>query len=201
MVLLLVLRMVATTGASIAETRWDSILTSETCASASSSVQELAKIVNTRDETYQCLGVSVDSREAITGIRFEMHGFDVDPASGKQIARNVRIREFAPAQLASEQGALLDGIPGHDAVMLRGDIDAEKTTASLVVKFLYNGLTDEFRACKAMLVRGQGGDWHLVDTYHRPVSLVVVKTWGLPVIGTIGIEALPGICASGQAAS
>jgi hypothetical protein len=56
-------------------------------------------------------------------------------------------------------------------------------------------VTGEYRACRMALIRAAGGAWHLVDARDREVTLVVVKTWDLPVVGTIGIAALQGICA------
>lgn len=169
---------------------------SEDCAKGSPSVQPLAKIINTRDASFQCLGVSVDGRANIRAIRFEKHERSTARKVEDDSASEVSVREFTPAEIASEHGAVLDGVPGHDAVMLRGAVDAAQTNVPLVVTFLHNGLTGEYRACRTTLVREADENWRLLDARLRPVSLVVVRTWALPLIGTVGIEAVQGICSA-----
>jgi hypothetical protein len=83
-------------------------------------------------------------------------------------------------------------------VILQGQIVAGMTKASLVIRFLYNGLYGEFRQCRVTLTRGQSGNWQLLDAQKRTVPLVVVKTWALLIIGTVGIETLQGICTAGE---
>jgi hypothetical protein len=167
---------------------------SDGCASAVSGVQSLAKVVSTRDANYHCLGVSVDGSANILGIRFETHEM---ATTRRQVPRPVRVKEFAPIDVASEHGAVLDGTPGHDAVILQGRIVAGSPVASLVIRFLHNGITGEFQECPIRLDRREDGNWHLVNDHDQDVSTVLVKTWSLPIVGTVGIETLAGICASG----
>lgn len=164
------------------------------CADAPVQVQPLAKIINTRDDNYQCLGVSVDARAEITAVRFETHEFDRDAESREPVERRVRVREFTPDEIARASGVVLDGRPGHDAVILQGDIVAGRSSAALNLRFLHNGLTSEFRQCAVKLDHAHGAAWRLVDSRNRAVPLVVVKTWALPLFGTIGIDTLQGIC-------
>jgi len=163
----------------------------EDCASRSAAVQPLAKILNTRDASFDCLGLSVDARAEITGIRFEKHAAGAGLRPAPALAD---VREFAPAEVASARGAVLDGTPGHDAVLLHGEIDTGRATVPLTVTFLHNGLTGEYRACAASLDRGADGAWHLSDARHRRIAQVVVETWRLPVIGVVGIDQLRGLC-------
>jgi hypothetical protein len=186
--LLCLLTVGAATGTGFADPRVATATMAADCAARSGSVQPLAKIVNTRDRSFDCLGLSLDARANIAAIRFEKHDSSVTAAA-------IHVREFSPAEVATARGAVLDGTPGHDAVVLRGQIGAGATSVPLVVTFLYNGFTGEYRACRATLDRVAGGGWRLMDADDRPVSVVVVKTWGLPVIGTVGIAALQGICA------
>ncbi len=160
-------------------------------------IQLLARIVNTRDNNYHLLGVMLDGKANITGLRFETHEVDLDRASHQLTSRDIHVREFSPAAIASPHGAVLDGTPGHDAIILRGSIAPDAATAALVVSFLYNGFTGETRACRVTLTREKERDWHLLNSQDQPVSLIVVKTRALPVIGTVGIETLQGICANG----
>jgi len=165
------------------------------CSPASASVQQIAKITNTRDRNFHCLGVTVDRQSNITAIRFETHEVDADREDRAGASRHVKVREFAPRDIASEKGVVLDGAPGHDAVILKGNIVEGRSSDPLVVKFLYNGLTDQFRECRIALKRGGDVGWHLVNAENRRVPLVVVETWSLPLLGTVGIKTLQGLCA------
>jgi hypothetical protein len=156
------------------------------CEPASPQLQPLAKIVNTRDETYHCLGVSVDARAEITAIRFETHAL--------ADAGVARVRSFTPDEIARTQGAVLDGTPGHDAVVLQGDIVRGQTRATLNLKFLYNGITGEFHQCAVTLDRAGGSAWRLANSHEDAFPVVVVRTWAVPIIGTIGIDTVEGIC-------
>jgi hypothetical protein len=165
------------------------------CSAGSASVQQIAKITNTRDRNFHCLGVAVDRQANITAIRFETHEFDADRQSRGAAPRSVKVREFSPSDIASEKGVVLDGAPGHDAVILQGNIVEGHSSDQLVVKYLYNGLTDQFRECRVALKRGGDVGWHLVNADNRRVPLVVVETWSLPLVGTVGIKTLQGLCA------
>lgn len=167
---------------------------SSDCASSTKAVQQLARIVNTRDDGFHCLGVSVDGAANIIGIRFESHAVEVEGPSRRPVLRDAGIREFALSEIASPAGAVLDGSPGHDAVILQGRIPGA-AAAHLVVKYLYNGITNEYRKCDVTLDRGERLNWRLLGTERRDVTLIVVKTWALPIIGTVGIETLEGLCA------
>ena len=94
-----------------------------------------------------------------------------------------------------DRASVAAAVPGHDAVILQGDIVEGRSSDQLVVKFLYNGLTDQFRECRVALKRGRDIGWHLVNAENRSVPLVVVETWSLPLVGTVGIKTLQGLCA------
>jgi hypothetical protein len=154
------------------------------CRSTTNAVQPLATILNTYDRGYQCLGVLMDAGANIVAIRFESH-----PPDGRDSRR-----DFLPAEMASDRGAVLDGRPGHDAVILRGRIAAGTTSAALTLDFLRNGLTGEYGHCGFSLVRDGYNRWHLVDALGRPESSIVIETWSLPLVGTVGIDDVHGIC-------
>jgi hypothetical protein len=164
------------------------------CPVVSPSVQQLAKIENTRDFSYNCLSVSIDASANILAVRFEKHDFGSTRGSTRT-PLPLQIREFTPAEIATDQGVVLDGTPGHDAIKLRGRIVAGAAAAALVVSYLYNGIAGEFRECGVALQRN-GLNWRLVNAENRKVPLVVVRTWALPLIGTVGIDTLQGICPS-----
>ena len=156
------------------------------CERASPELQPLAKVVNTRDLTYHCLGVSVDARAEITAIRFETHA----PAE----AGIARVRSFTPDEIARTQGVVLDGTPGHDAVILQGDIIPGQPRTTLQLKFLHNGITGEFYQCAVTLDRTAGTPWRLANARPGTFPVVVVRTWAVPLFGTIGIDTVEGIC-------
>lgn len=165
------------------------------CSPASASVQQIAKITNTRDRNFHCLGVAVDRQANITAVRFETHEIDADRQDRGGAPHSVKVREFAPRDIASEKGVVLDGAPGHDAVILQGNIVEGRSSDQLVVKFLYNGLTDQFRECRVALKHSRDVGWHLVNAENRRVPRIVVETWSLPLVGTVGIKTLQGLCA------
>jgi hypothetical protein len=156
------------------------------CRGTTGAVQPLAMVRNSYDRDYECLGVRVDASANLVAIRFERH-----PSDGRDTNR-----EFSPAEVASDRGAVLDGRPGHDALILRGRIAARTSSAALTLEFLRNGLTDEYRQCGFSLERDAYNRWHLLDARGRSQSLIVVETWSLPLIGTLGIDDVRGICAT-----
>jgi hypothetical protein len=90
---------------------------------------------------------------------------------------------------------VLDGAPGRDAVLLRGPITGGVAVARLVVSYLHNGFVGEFRECNVALERDDASRWRLMDAQHNPVSRILVRTWAVPLVGTVGIETLQGVCA------
>lgn len=170
--------------------------TTEACGRGSASLQPILKIINTRDANFDCVAVTLDERANIRAFRFEKHDGDVARRPPNAAPANIHTRDVTPAEMASDRGAVLDGVPGHDAVMLRGDLEPAQSSVPLVLSFLYNGFTGEYRACNTTLTRGPDRRWRLIDGEQRPISLVVVKTRVLPLIGTVGIETLQGICAA-----
>jgi hypothetical protein len=159
--------------------------TDDACETASPQLQPLAKVVNTRDTTYHCLGVSIDARAEITAIRFETH------AAAEAIAS---VRSFTPDEIARTQGVVLDGTPGHDAVILQGDIVPGQPSTTLHLKFLHNGITGEFYQCAVTIDRAEGAPWRLAHARADAFPVVVVRTWAVPLLGTIGIDTVEGIC-------
>ncbi|HEV2549020.1 MAG TPA: hypothetical protein VGU20_16890 [Stellaceae bacterium] len=156
------------------------------CGTASPELQPLAKVVNTRDTTYHCLGVSVDAHAEIVAIRFETHS--------AAEAGGARVRSFTPDEIARTQGVVLDGTPGHDAVILQGDIVAGQPSTTLHLKFLHNGITGEFYQCAVTLDHTEGAPWRLGNRRPDAFPVVVVRTWAMPFFGTVGIDTVEGIC-------
>jgi hypothetical protein len=102
-----------------------------------------------------------------------------------------QVREFTPAEIAAGQGVVLDN-PGHDAI--KPEAASSRCPPPLVVSYLH-GLVGEFRECGLSLQRN-GPNWRLMNAESRIVPLVVVRTWALPLVGTVGIDTLQGICPS-----
>lgn len=158
------------------------------CIARSGPVQFLAEISNTRDSNVDCLGLRVEGN-TIAALRIESH----HPADWRA---PVKIEEFPIAQIAGPRGAVLDGADGHDAVILRGSVSARDGHAQLVTSYLYNGLTGEYRSCPIRIDRiaDAAPSWRLVNRFNETVSRIVVRTRNVPVLGTIGIANLDGVC-------
>jgi hypothetical protein len=96
--------------------------------------------------------------------------------------------------IESTRGAVLDGVPGHDAIVLRGRFFAGSGKLELVTSFLYNGFTSEYHSCEITLDRTPVTGWRLVNRLDQTISHIVVKTRQIPLLGTFGIANLEGAC-------
>jgi hypothetical protein len=150
------------------------------CAPDTAAVRQLAQIFNSRDDGFQCLGITI-AGQAIAAIRFETHA-----SSQRAGTAAVRVSEFPVSLIESRDGAVLDGTPGH--------FTRPSTSADLVIRYLYNGFTSEYHQCAVTIDQGADADWHLVNALHQTVTRIFVRTWALPLIGTAGIADLEGAC-------
>jgi hypothetical protein len=125
----------------------------------------------------------------VVALRLETHHV---PASGRQAG--VSIEEFPLAVVESSHGAVLDGVPGHDAIILRGHFPKAPAKVELMTTFLYNGFTNEYRSCPITLDREPNGGWRLLNRFNQIVSHIAVRTREMPVIGAFGIADLEGVC-------
>jgi len=162
------------------------------CSPDLDSMQQLAKIVNSRDDSYHCVGLTI-SNDAVRSIRFETHRFSSDHGS---ISENIKVIDFPVALIESSHGAVLEGEPGHDAVILQGRFSRPTTTAVLIIQYLYDGFTGGYRSCEIRLDKSADSRWHLMNARHENISRIVVRTWSLPLIGVAGISSLEGACPS-----
>ncbi len=153
-------------------------------------VQQLAQVLNSRDDGFHCLGVALSGGD-IKAIVFETHPSSREVASG---GPTTRTREFPVPLIESGSGAVLEGTPGHDAVILQGRFARPATSAELVIRYLYNGITGEYRQCAVGIGKTTDGKWHLLDQRHRNVERIVVRTREVPLLGTVGIANLEGAC-------
>lgn len=163
----------------------------DTCAKSTAAFTQLAMIDNETDGSFQCLGVALDNG-AIKAIRVETHRFS-SPARRKDTER-VTVEAYPESVLESSRGAVLDGVPGHDAIVLRGHFSRSSGRLELVTSFLYNGFTSEYRSCQITLDHTPAAGWHLVNGRDQTVSHIMVKTREIPLIGTFGIANLEGAC-------
>ena len=168
------------------------------CAARTATLHPLAVVRNTRDRDFSCLGLIVDAGAMPVALRFEVH--HGRPAAGdRRPSPQIEVKEFDRALIASSKGAVLDGQPGHDAVILQGALPGRAGAAPLAVRYLYNGITGEWRQCRITLRLGAERRWRLENALHETVPEVLVRTWSLPVLGTAGIATLDGICAHPRA--
>lgn len=161
------------------------------CAGSTASIKQLATIDNSSDGSFQCLGLSMEGN-TVKGIHLETHRFVSTGAHTE--SDQVKITEFSMAMVGSSHGAVLDGVPGHDAIILQGHFSTTSGMATLVTSYLYNGFTGEYRSCQMTLVRAPDASWHLADRFGRTVSHIVVRTREIPLIGAFGIANLDGAC-------
>ena len=160
------------------------------CSADTARVRQIALIFNSRDDGFDCLGLAI-AEDAITAIHFESHTSSGDVADGQP---PLRIHEFTIGQIETRHGAVLDGTPGHDAVILQGRFARPATRAELTIHFLYNGITNDYRQCAVTIGRSADHAWHLLNAFHQVVDRIFVRTWSLPLVGTAGIANLEGAC-------
>lgn len=163
----------------------------ESCAKSSASIRQLATIESRRDPKFQCLGLSLDG-DTVKAIRLETHNFA--SAARQPESERIEIAEFPPSVVESTHGAVLDGVPGHDAIILQGHLAAPPAKAELVTSYLYNGFTGEYRSCRITLEQAPDAGWRLVNRDDQTVLHIEVKTREMPMFGTFGIAILEGAC-------
>ena len=161
------------------------------CARSTDKVKQLAVIENSAEGSFQCLGLSLEG-ETVKALRLETHNF-MSPSGHPDVERIV-ITEFPPAVVESNRGAVLDGVPGHDAIILQGNLSMPSGKKQLVTSYLYNGITGEYRSCQIALERVPDAGWRLVNRFDQTISHIVVKTRQIPLIGEFGIASLDGAC-------
>jgi hypothetical protein len=163
----------------------------KSCASAKAATLPIAIIDKIGERDFQCLGVSLENG-AIKTILLETHSFaDI----GKQPEQErTRLEEFPQAVIDSLRGAVLDGIPGHDAIILRGRFITPSHKLELVASFLYNGFTNEYHSCRITLEKTPNRNWRLVDRLDQTITHIAVRTRQMPLIGAFGIANLDGAC-------
>ena len=161
----------------------------QTCSRSTHSIRQLAVIDHTSDGGFQCIGVFVEG-DTVKAIRLERHSFVASPKETEQ----VNVVEYPASTVDSRRGAVIDGIPGHDAILLRGHFPAATGHGDLEISYLYNGLTGEYRSCQVELDRTSNTGWRLVNRLAQPISLIMVRLRQLPIIGTVGIANLEGAC-------
>jgi hypothetical protein len=161
------------------------------CSRSTDRVQQLATIESENEARFQCLGISVEG-ETVKALRLETHRF----ASGRGLAdrEQVVVAEFLPAVVEGSHGAVLDGVPGHDAIILQGKLAMSAGKIRLVTSYLYNGFTGEYRTCQITLGRTPDEGWRLFNRSAQSISHIVIKTRQIPVIGAFGIAGLEGAC-------
>jgi len=162
-----------------------------TCADSSASIQQLAMIDSAHDSKFQCLGLSLEG-DTVKALRLETHSF---ASTGRHPGpERIDIAEFSAAVVESSRGAVLDGVPGHDAITLQGHLVTPSNRAELVTSYLYNGFTGEYRSCQITLERLPDAGWRLINRFYQPVSHIEVTTRQMPGFGTFGIATLQGAC-------
>jgi hypothetical protein len=165
------------------------------CVNSDKSTRQLATIESTGDSSFQCLSLSLDG-DTVKALRVETHRFA--SSERRPDTEHVEFAEFPVAVIESSHGAVLDGIPGHDAVILQGHFSTPPRSAMLVTSYLYNGFTGEYRSCQISLDRGPDTGWRLRNGFAQTVSHIVIRTREIPLLGMFGIASLDGACTRGD---
>jgi hypothetical protein len=163
----------------------------DACANSTRLLKQLAVMDNASDGSFQCLGVLL-AGDRVKAIRVETHSFA--SSARRKESEKIKIDEFSQAELESSHGAVLDGVPGHDAIILRGHFSESSGRSELVITFLYNGITAEYHSCQITLNGSPNTGWRLVNRLDQTISHIMVKTREIPLFGTFGISNLEGAC-------
>jgi hypothetical protein len=161
------------------------------CTNITNSTKQLAMIDSTGDDSFQCLGLSVEGG-TVKAIRLETHG--IASASRHMDSQQFETTEFPRAVMESRRGAVLDGRPGHDAIVLRGHFPTIPGNMELVISYLYNGITNEYRSCPLSLRWAPDRGWRLANGFGQTVFHIDIITRSVPIVGIIGIANLAGAC-------
>jgi len=169
-----------------------------TCSISTRSVKQLAVIDTTSEGGFQCLGVSVEG-DTVTAVRLERHSFT--SAVGQPVSEQIKIVEFPAAVVDSVHGAIIDGVPGHDAIILRGHFSPQPGKVELDLSYLFDGFTGTFHSCPVTLDSTAATGWRLINRFDQTISHIVATMHRVPLIGVIGIADLEGACTAhnGQA--
>jgi len=130
------------------------------CGISTQSFKQLAVIEHAADDSFQCLGLTLDG-QTVMAIRLETHRFSRD--SAHLGAGHIDVLAFPPEVVRSTHGAVLDGVPGHDAIILRGALVGQSDPQHLMMSYLYNGFTGEYRSCQVTLEHAIEPGWRLVN--------------------------------------
>jgi hypothetical protein len=161
------------------------------CTSITTSTKQLAMIDSAGDDSFQCLGLSLEGH-TVTAIRLETHG--TASAGQHSDLQSIMVAEFPKTMMESPRGAVLDGRPGHDAIVLRGHLPSAPGNIELVISYLYNGMIGEYRSCPLTLRWASDTGWRLTNGVDQTVSHIDIVTRSIPVVGIIGIANLEGAC-------
>ncbi len=161
------------------------------CGANTTFTWHLARIDGADGDSFQCLGALFEG-DRVKAIRVETYRFTSDES--RHGFDGVKVEDFPDSVLESPRGAVLDGVPGHDAIVLHGRMPASAGRVDLETSFLYNGITGEYRNCAIALERAPDVGWRLVDSLDRTISHIVVRTRQIPLIGMFGISTLEGAC-------
>ena len=161
------------------------------CSTSTATTLQLAVIDTVGDRQFQCLGLSLDG-DTVKAIRLETHRFPSGEVKADQA--EIKIEEFPEAVTTSSRGAVLDGVPGHDAIILRGQISAPTGESALVFSYLYNGITGDYHNCRITLEHTAATGWRLVNRLDQTVAHIVIVTRQIPMVGVFGIANLEGAC-------
>ncbi|MGZ3695393.1 MAG: hypothetical protein ACXWQO_14850 [Bdellovibrionota bacterium] len=145
-------------------------------------LQKLITFSNDRDAIVNRMSVMIDSKNLVAGVYMDEN-------------TNVSIRSFGPGSGAaflrdiesSEGGVLFEG-QGHKVVLMQGKLNRETQEGRFQMRYLANGLTNNYEACDVLLKKDDKG-WFLQNAYtNKKITAAKLITWSL------GLSTLQGIC-------
>jgi hypothetical protein len=95
---------------------------------------------------------------------------------------------FTAAQVAAPAGVVVLSGQGHNVLFLQGAMDAKSGEGRFHLKYLANGLTNNYSTCD-FLVKKSGSNYFAANAYTGArITSAKIITWSL------GLKTLQGIC-------
>lgn len=146
------------------------------------SAQKLLTLSNDRNAATNDVDFTLDSSNMVQGVAY------ITNDAGKTIEKDFTLKD-----MATGDGAVLEEQQGVKALELKGTVDANKGTGTLVFHYIANGFSGEYKDCNLNVMRDSSGQWIAINAYtNQPVTAAKIITYSL------GITTLDGICPAGN---
>ena len=141
-------------------------------------LQSLFSWTNDRDANKDSFNLMIDDKDLVAGMFLKLDSGQTDGTDGT----------FWERDIESTDGALVLEGQGHKVMFLLGKLDRASQEGRFSLKYLANGLTNQFSTCD-FLLKKDGNAWYVKNAYNgQKVTQMKIITWGL------GLKTLQGIC-------